>query len=65
MRGIGLIRLRKETFRKDNIRMHLKEIGINTRNWVDSAQNRDYWRVLVNAALNLLVSKVMELVIIL
>ena len=22
--------------------MHLKEIGINTRNWVDSAQDRDY-----------------------
>ena len=38
---------------KDNIRMGLKEIGINTRNWVDSAQDRDYWRVLVNAALSL------------
>ena len=25
---------------KDNIRMDLKEIGINTRNWVDSAQDR-------------------------
>ena len=36
-----------------NIRMDLKEVGINTRNWVDSAQNRDYWRALVNAALNL------------
>jgi hypothetical protein len=30
-----------------------QEIGINTRNWVDLAQNRDYWRALVNAALNL------------
>ena len=28
--------------------MDLKEIGINTRNWVDSAQDRDYWRILVN-----------------
>ena len=28
---------------KDNIRMDLKEIGINTRNWVGSAQDRDYW----------------------
>ena len=27
---------------EDNIWMDLKEIDINTRNWVDSAQNRDY-----------------------
>ena len=33
--------------------MDLKEIGINTKNWVDSAQDRDYWRALVNAALDL------------
>jgi hypothetical protein len=26
----------------DNIRVDLKEIGINTRNWVDSAQDRGY-----------------------
>jgi hypothetical protein len=32
--------------------MDLKEIGVNTRNWVGSAEDRDYWRVLVNAALN-------------
>ena len=38
---------------KDNIRMDLKEIGSNTRNWIHSAQDRDYWRVLVNEALNL------------
>ena len=38
---------------EDNIRMDLKEIGINTRNWVDSAQDRDYWRALVNTTLNL------------
>ena len=47
---------------EDNIRMDLEEIGINTRNWVDSALNRNYWGALVNAALNLLVPKVMELV---
>ena len=38
---------------EDNIRKDLKEIGINMRNWVDSCQDRDYWRVLLNAALNL------------
>ena len=35
---------------EDNIRMDRKEIGSNTRNWVDSAQDRDYWRALVNAS---------------
>ena len=38
---------------EENIRMDLNEIGINTRNWVDLAQDRDYWRALLNAALNL------------
>ena len=33
----------------DNIKMDLKEIGVNTRNWVDFAQDRDYWGALVNA----------------
>ena len=33
--------------------MNLKEMGINTRNWVDSIQDSDYCRVLVNATLNL------------
>ena len=37
---------------ESNIRMNLKEIGINTRNCVDSPQARDYWRGLVNVALN-------------
>ena len=31
--------------------MELREIGINTRNWVYSAQDRDYSRAHVNAAL--------------
>ena len=38
---------------EDNIRMDLEKMGINAGNWVDSAQDRDYWRALVNAALNL------------
>ena len=47
---------------EDSITMDLKGIDINTGNWVDSGQNRDYWRVLVNAALNLQVPQAMELV---
>ena len=46
----------------DNIRMDLEEISINAGNWVDSAQDRDYWRALVNAALNLRILYAMELV---
>ena len=38
---------------EDNIRMDLEEIGINAGNWVDSAQDRDYWRALVNTTLYL------------
>ena len=38
---------------EENIRMDLEEICINVGNWVDSAQDRNYWRALVNAALNL------------
>ena len=38
---------------EDNIRMNLEEIGINAGNWVDSAQDMDYWRAFVNATLNL------------
>ena len=41
---------------EDNIRMELEEIGINAGNWFDSAQDRNYWRALVNAALNLRVT---------
>ena len=51
-RPLGRPRCRWE----DNIKMDLKEMGINTRNWVDSAQDRDFWRALLNATLNLRVS---------
>ena len=44
---------RRRRREKDTIRIDLKEICTNTRNWVDSAEDRDYWRALVNAALNL------------
>ena len=42
--------------------MDLEEISINAGNWVDSTQDREYWRVLVNPALNLQVLEAMELV---
>ena len=38
---------------EDSIRMDLEEIGINAGNWVDSAQDRNYWRALVNTTFNL------------
>ena len=48
-RPLGKLRRRWE----DNIRKDLEGIDVNTRNWVDSAQDRDYWRAVVNVALNL------------
>ena len=41
-RPLGRPRCRWE----DNTRMDLEEIDINTGNWVDSVQDRDYWRAL-------------------
>ena len=59
----GKIPLRKSRrIWKGNITMDLTEIGINRRNWADSAQDRDYWRVPVNAAFNLRVPYAMALV---
>ena len=46
---LGRPRLRWEV----NIKMDLEELAINAGNLVDSAQDRDYWRALVNPALNL------------
>ena len=45
-RPLGRLRRRWE----DNIRMDLEEIGMNARNWVGSAQDRDYRRAYVNVA---------------
>ena len=38
---------------EDSIRMNLKGICINTRDWVDSVQDRGYRRDLESSALNL------------
>ena len=48
-RRVGRSRRRWEA----NDRMYLRKLDINTRNLVDSVQDRDYWKALVNAALNL------------
>ena len=35
---------------EDTIRMDLTGISINTRNWIDPAQYRNYWRDLIHTA---------------
>jgi hypothetical protein len=40
----------------DNIKLDLREIGLDGVDWIDMAQNMDQWRALVNTALNLWVA---------
>jgi hypothetical protein len=37
----------------DNIKMDLKKIGWDGRDWIELAQDRDQWRALVNTVMNL------------
>jgi hypothetical protein len=39
---------------EENIKMHLQDVGWDM-DWIELAQYRDRWRVLVNAVMNLLV----------
>ena len=48
-RPIGRPRRRWE----DNIKMDLQEVGCGGVNWIDLAQDRDRWRAIVNAVMNL------------
>jgi len=48
-RPLGRTRRRWE----DNIKMDLQEVGCGGVNWIELAQDRDRWRVLVNAVTNL------------
>jgi hypothetical protein len=37
----------------DNIKIDLREIGWDGMNWIDLAQDRDWWRAPVNTVMNL------------
>jgi hypothetical protein len=37
----------------DNIKMDLRVIGLDGKDWIDVAQYRDQWRALVNTVMNI------------
>ncbi|KAJ4430424.1 hypothetical protein ANN_22640 [Periplaneta americana] len=45
---------------EDNIKMDVREVGYDDRDWINLAQDRDRWRAYVRAAMNLRLSQVAE-----
>ena len=52
-RPLGRSRRRWE----NNIMMNLQEVGCGGMHWIELAQDRDKWRALVNAVINIRVPK--------
>jgi len=46
---------------EDNIKMDLQEVGWGCENWMELAQDRDWWRALVSTVMNIRVPKMQRI----